>query len=104
MEEIAFPIFRWREERAKKAGLQAKRDEKSAKIVEVICPSPLDLKSNGVVKVTVLGKKGFCIGRIDPMSARLEGVALKRFAIEDLAAPINGRKCATDTIKGFDRA
>ena len=75
---------------------QSRSDQKikDPKIVEVNCPSPLDLKSNRVVKVTVLGKKGFRIGRINPMSARLEGVAPLGFAIEDVAAPINGRSCA----------
>lgn len=67
---------------------------KDPKIVEVNCPSPLDLKANGVVKVIVLGKRGFRIGRIDPMSARLEGVAPLSFVIEDVAALINGPKCA----------
>ena len=73
---------------------RSERKMKDPKIVEVNCPSPFDFKSNGVLKVTVLGKKGFRIGRIDPMSARLEGVAPLGFAIEDVAAPINGRKCA----------
>jgi len=77
-----------------KEGSQSSRDEKSTKIVEVNCPSPLDLKSNGVLTVIVLGKKGFRIGRIDPVSTRLEGVAPLGFAIEDVATPINGRKCA----------
>ncbi len=54
----------------------SKRKIENTKIVEVNCPSPLDLKSNGVVKVIAVGKKGFRIGRIDPMSTRLEGVAL----------------------------
>ena len=67
---------------------------KDPKIVEVNCPSPLDLKSNGVLTVIVLGKRGFRIGRIDPMSARLEGVAPLGFAIADVAAPINGRRRA----------
>ena len=58
------------------------------------CPSPLDLKSNGVLTVIVLGRKGFRIGRIDPMSTRLEGVAPLSFVIEDVAAPINGSRCA----------
>ena len=69
----------------------SKRKIENTKIVEVNCPSPLDLKSNGVVKVTVLGKKGFRIGRVDPMSAQLEGVAPLAYAIEDVAAPVNGR-------------
>jgi hypothetical protein len=73
---------------------RSERKIKDPKIVEVNCPSPLDLKSNGVVKVIVVGKKGFRIGRIDPMSTRLEGVAPLGFAIEDVAAPINGRSCA----------
>ncbi len=77
-----------------KEGSQANRDEKSTKIVEVNCPSPLNLKSNGVLTVIVLGKRGFRIGRIDPMSARLEGVAPLSFVIEDVATPINGRKYA----------
>jgi len=67
---------------------------KDPKIVEVNCPSPLDLKSNGVLTVIVLGKRGFRIGRIDPMSVRLEGVAPLGFAIEDVAAPINGPRWA----------
>ncbi len=73
---------------------RSERKMKDPKIIEVNCPSPLDLKSNGVLKVTVLGKKGFRIGRIDPMSARLEGVTPVSFAIEDVATPINGRKYA----------
>ena len=73
---------------------RSERKIKNPKIVEVNCPSPFDLKSNGVLKVTVLGKKGFRIGRIDPMSARLEGVAPVGFAIEDVATPINRRKYA----------
>ena len=70
------------------------RKIKDPKVVEVNCPSPLDLMSNGVLKVIVLGKRGFRIGRIDPMSARLEGVAPLGFAFEDVAAPINGPRCA----------
>ncbi len=72
----------------------SERKIKDPKIVEVNCLSPFDLWSNGVVKVIVLGKKGFRIGRIDPMSTRLEGVAPLGFAIEDVAAPINGRRRA----------
>ena len=71
-----------------------KQKIKDPKIVEVNCPSPLNLKSNGVLTVIVLGKRGFRIGRIDPMSARLEGVAPLSFVIEDVATPINGRKYA----------
>ena len=71
-----------------------KQKIKDPKIVEVNCPSPLDLKSNGVLTVIVLGKKGFRIGRIDPMSTRLEGVAPLSFAIEDVATPINGPRRA----------
>ncbi len=70
------------------------RKIKDPRVVEVNCPSPLDLKSNGVLTVIVLGKKGFRIGRIDPMSVRLEGVAPLSFVIEDVAAPINGPRCA----------
>ena len=73
---------------------RSERKIKEPNIVEVNCPSPFDLKSNGVLTVIVLGKKGFRIGRIDPMSTRLEGVAPLGFAIEDVAAPINGRSCA----------
>ena len=73
---------------------RSERKIKDPKIVEVNCPSPLNLKSNGVLTVIVLGKKGFRIGQIDPMSARLEGVAPLSFAIEDVAAPINGPRCA----------
>ncbi len=74
--------------------LRSERKINDPKIVEVNCPSPLDLRSNGVLTVIVLGKRGFRIGRIDPMSARLEGVAPLSFAIEDVAAPINGPRCA----------
>ena len=73
---------------------QSRSDQKmkDTKVVEVNYPSPFDLTSNDVMKVIVVGKKGFRIGRIDPMSARLEGVAPLGFAIEDVAAPINGRR------------
>ncbi len=72
----------------------SERKIKDPRVVEVNCPSPLDLKSNGVLTVIVLGKRGFHIGRIDPMSARLEGVAPLSFVIEDVAAPINGPRSA----------
>ena len=74
--------------------LLSEQKRNKTKIVEVNCPSPLDLKSNGVLRVIVLGKRGSRIGRIDPMSTRLEGVAPLGFVIEDVATPINGRKYA----------
>ena len=72
---------------------QARREKKATetKIVEINCPSPIDLKSSGSLKVVVVGKKGFRIGRIDPASTRLEGVAPRDFTIEDVAVPVNAR-------------
>ena len=62
-----------------------------ARIVEINCTSPLNLKSTGVVTVTVVGRSNISAVRIDPMSVRLEGVAPKGFAIEDVASPIGHR-------------
>jgi len=51
------------------------------------CPNPLNVKSQGVLPVTILGTAGFDVTQVDPATVKLEGVAPLRWAIEDVATP-----------------
>lgn len=51
------------------------------------CPNPLNLKSNGVVPVAILGTDEIPAEWIEPQSAFLNGVYLLRYAYEDVATP-----------------
>lgn len=46
--------------------------------------NPLNLKSNGVLPVAILGSETFDVTRIDPTSLRLNGVAPLRWSYEDV--------------------
>ena len=47
--------------------------------------NPLNLKSNGVLPVAILGSETFDVEQIDPASLSLEGVAPLRWSYEDVA-------------------
>lgn len=51
------------------------------------CPNPLNVRSEGVLPVAVLGTETFDVASIDPASIQLEGVAPLRSSIEDVSAP-----------------
>ena len=56
------------------------------------CPNPFNLDSRGVLPVAVLGGADFDVASVDPATLRLEGVAPLRWAREDVATPVDGRK------------
>lgn len=51
------------------------------------CPTPVNVGSQGVLPVAVLGTANFDVQRIDPASITLAGVAPLRWALEDVATP-----------------
>ena len=62
------------------------------------CPNPLNLKSNGVLPVAILGSEAFDVSTIDIASIRLAGVAPARSNYEDVASPVvDGNECACST-------
>ena len=52
------------------------------------CPNPFNIKSKGVLPVAILGSADFDVTQIDPSSVRLEGLAPKQWATEDVTAPV----------------
>ncbi|MHC4396828.1 MAG: LamG domain-containing protein [Planctomycetota bacterium] len=66
------------------------------------CPNPLNLSSQGVLPVAVLGSQDFDVGAIDPGSIFLEGVPTIRTSYEDVASPVtDGNECEC-TVDGPD--
>ncbi|GAH42368.1 unnamed protein product, partial [marine sediment metagenome] len=63
------------------------------------CPNPLNVKSQGVLPVAILGTEGFDVTQVDPAIVKLEGVAPLRWAIEDVATP--SEKCNTFGPDGY---
>jgi hypothetical protein len=58
------------------------------------CPNPLNLTSNGVLPVAILGSTDFDVNSIDPASVRLVDVAPVRHSFEDVATPVvDGNEC-----------
>ena len=51
------------------------------------CPNPLNVKSQGVLPVAILGTVDFDVNDIDPTSVELEGVSCIKWAIEDVTTP-----------------
>ena len=64
------------------------------------CPNPLNVKSQGVLPVAILGTEGFDVTQVDPATVKLEGVAPLRWAIEDVATPSSG-ECNTLGSDGY---
>lgn len=69
------------------------------------CPNPLNLKSNGVLPVAVLGTEDFDVTQIDPATVVLSregvdegGVSPLRWAYEDVATPFEGELCDCHTL------
>jgi hypothetical protein len=55
------------------------------------CPNPLNVKSNGVLPVAILGTEDFDVQDIS--WAALEGIPPVRFDYEDVATPFDGELC-----------
>jgi hypothetical protein len=51
------------------------------------CPNPINVKSQGVLPVAVLGTAAFDVTTINPVSIRVAGVPALRWALEDVASP-----------------
>lgn len=52
------------------------------------CPNPLNVRKRGVVPVAILGTEDFDVTLVDPASVQLEGVSPLRWALEDVARPL----------------
>lgn len=73
------------------------------------CPNPLPIPSNGTLPVSIVGTEDLDVYRIDQASIRLEGVAPRRSAFEDVATPFepfvgksNLNDCHDYGADGFD--
>jgi len=68
------------------------------------CPNPLNVKSNGVLPVAVLGSEDFDVYSIDVASIRLADIAPIRSSFEDVGTPLvdaNECECSTEGPDGF---
>ncbi|MFQ5907633.1 MAG: hypothetical protein ACE5JE_02215 [Thermoplasmata archaeon] len=72
------------------------------------CRNPLNVKSQGVLPVAILGTGDFDVSQIDPSTVELEGISPLRWSMEDVATPYEpymGKEdafdCTTDGPDGF---
>jgi hypothetical protein len=68
------------------------------------CPNPLNIKSNGVLPVTVLGTRDFDVTDIDVLSIKLAGVSPNRSNYENAATPLvdaSECECYTEEFDDF---
>jgi hypothetical protein len=65
------------------------------------CPNPINESKQGVVPVAILGSVDFDVTNIDPSSLLLEGVPVRKWAIQDVATPYDGALCGC-TEQGAD--
>jgi hypothetical protein len=56
-------------------------------IKPVGCPNPLNVRSQGVLPVAILGTADFDVTTLDPETVTLAGVPALRWSFEDVAAP-----------------
>ncbi|HWJ30663.1 MAG TPA: hypothetical protein VNS32_29285 [Flavisolibacter sp.] len=67
------------------------------------CPNVLNVNSNGVIPVAILGKSDFDVNSIDLSSIKLQGVSALRSSLEDVGSPVVNRKTTCDcSIAGAD--
>lgn len=52
------------------------------------CPNPLNVNSNGVLPVAILGTAAYDVMQVDPGSIQLEGFSPLRWSYEDVAGPV----------------
>lgn len=63
------------------------------------CPNPINVNSQGVLPVAILGTTDFDVSQIDPESVLLEGVIPLHYSVEDVATPFTSsevKEQATD--------
>jgi hypothetical protein len=69
------------------------------------CPNPLNVKSNGVLPVAILGTEELDVSEIDTVSLLLNGVPPVRHRYKDTAAPLvadaDDCSCTTEGADGF---
>ena len=66
------------------------------------CPNPLNLKSKGILPVTILGSEEFDVSTVIETSVQLEGIGAIRHSFEDVATPVmDGNECEC-SIEGPD--
>ncbi|MBW8050131.1 MAG: T9SS type A sorting domain-containing protein [Cytophagales bacterium] len=70
------------------------------------CPNPLNVKSNGVLPIAILGTADFDVNDIDVSSVLLQGISPIRSNIEDVSTPVVNKvdvcDCTTGGADGFD--
>ncbi len=67
------------------------------------CPNFLDIKSNGVISVAIVGTPNLDVSTIDPDSVRLEGIApVGGRDKQDVTTPVVGRQDVCDCTTGGD--
>ncbi|WP_143774405.1 hypothetical protein [Niastella vici] len=68
------------------------------------CPNPFNPDAQGVLPVAILGTADFDVTKIDPSTLKINGVALLRSAIQDVATPFTGTltDCASCSSAGAD--
>jgi len=59
------------------------------------CPNPLQVKSQGVLPVAILGAPTFDVTKLDVGSVRLQGVAPLHSSLEDVSTPVPGESSVT---------
>lgn len=64
------------------------------------CPNPLNLKSNGVLPIAILGTEDFDVSDIDPATVRMEGMSPLRWSYEDVSTPYEGEVCGCTNSTG----
>ena len=63
------------------------------------CPNPLNVNSNGVLPVAILGSDIFDVNDIDHNSILLEGISPIRMSLEDVATPnADPNECACNSV------
>jgi hypothetical protein len=78
--------------------------EVAVDIKPLSCPNPINVKSQGVLPVAILGTEDFEANAIDIASVELAGVGAVRSSLEDVAGPIleaNDCDCNTPGPDGF---
>ena len=60
------------------------------------CPNPVNVRSQGVTPVAIIGSDAFDIDQLDVASILLEGVAPLRVSREDVSTPYSARRAGPD--------
>ena len=66
------------------------------------CKNSINVKSQGVLAVAILGAEDFNVTDIDPLTVKLAGVAPLLSSIEDVSNPLNMENCEDYGVDGYD--